>query len=334
MADEAGGVIRPGVAEEVRAGRVAVLGGTGLIGRHVVSALLHANVRNTIATHRARAPFAANDVEWRQANLLNLEDARSAIVGADTVVHCAGRLSTASTLRQDPVSSVLDTLRIGTNVLQAASEARVARLVMISSCTGYAEGTSEKQEGAMFANDPPSDWFGVGWMHRYLEKQLQWYCTHLRTIRSAIVLRPTLVYGPHDDFRVETAHFVPSFVRRVVERERPIEVWGDGMQTRNLLHAADAASAIVAALGNDVGYNAYNVASAGSTSVNDVLSVLLDIDGFGDADVVHRHDRSGNVAAVNVSGAAFSLRFSWLPRVSLREGLSETVAWYREHRKR
>ena len=59
--------------------------------------------------------------------------------------------------------------------------------------------------------------------------------------RRRVALRPTLVYGPHDDFDPASAHFVPSFIRRVVEREKPIEIWGDGSQTRNLIHAADVA---------------------------------------------------------------------------------------------
>ena len=113
----------------------------------------------------------------------------------------------------------------------------------------------------MFTGDPPGDWFGVGWVHRFLEKQLDWYC-RLQRIGAGIALRPTLVYGPHDDFDPASAHFVPSFIRRVVEREQPIEIWGDGSQSRNLIHAADVASAIVAVLQDRTpGFGAYNVSA-------------------------------------------------------------------------
>jgi GDP-L-fucose synthase len=309
--------------------RIAVLGATGLVGRHLVAALRASGRRDVIATYRARQPYEMDGVEWRQADLMQPEQARAALRGARVVLHCAGKLSTSAELRRDPVSSVTDTLRIGVNVLEAAAAENVDRLVMLSSCTGYPEGGGIKEEAGMFAGDPPPAWFGVGWMHRALEKQLEWYSRHLGRIGIATALRPTLIYGPHDDFKPQSAHFVPSFVHRVVARERPIEVWGDGTQTRNLIHAADVASAIIASLGQEKGYAAYNVATPRSVSVNEVLAALIEVDGFKDAEVVHLRDKTGGASALEVSGAAFSARFGWMPAMSLRSGLEDTLDWYR-----
>lgn len=308
---------------------IAVLGATGLVGRHLVQALRAAGHRDVVAVYRARAPYDSEGVEWRRADLMQPEQARAALKGAHTILHCAGKLSTTAELRRDPIGSVTDTLRIGANVLEAAAAEKVERLVMLSSCTGYPEGTGVKEEPGMFVGDPPSAWFGVGWMHRYLEKQLEWYCRHLGRIGAATALRPTLIYGPYDDFKPESAHFVPSFIQRVVARETPIEVWGDGSQTRNLIHAADVASAVVVALTQDRGFAAYNVATPKSVSVNEVLTTLLEVDGFTDAKVVHLLDKAGGASALEVSGAAFAARFGWTPAMSLRAGLAETLDWYR-----
>jgi GDP-L-fucose synthase len=172
----------------------------------------------------------------------------------------------------------------------------------------------------------------VGWVHRFLEKQLDWYC-RLQRIAAGVALRPTLVYGPHDDFDPASAHFVPSFIRRVVEREKPIEIWGDGSQSRNLIHAADVAAAVVAAFEDDAtGFGAYNVAAAQSSSVKEVLTALVELDRFEDAEIVYRADRAAGAAALDVSAAAFSERYRWRPSVSLREGLAGTLAWYRSAR--
>lgn len=311
-------------------GRIAVLGATGLVGRHLVEALIARGATDIVAIYRARPPYVSKGLEWRRADLMRPEEARAALEGARVVLHCAGKLSTTAELRRDPIGSVMDTLRIGVNVLEAAAAGKVDRLVMLSSCTGYPEGSGLKEEPGMFAGDPPAAWFGVGWMHRYLEKQLEWYCRHLGRIGTATALRPTLIYGPHDDFKPESAHFVPSFIHRVVAREKPIEVWGDGTQTRNLIHAADVASAVVATLGQDKGYAAYNVATPRSVSVNDVLKTLLDVDGFADAEIMHLLDKGGGASALEVSGAAFGARFGWTPSMSLRAGLADTVDWYRK----
>jgi GDP-L-fucose synthase len=310
--------------------RIAVLGATGLVGRHLVEALRSAGHRDVIATYRARPLYESDGVEWRQADLMRPEEARAALKGAQAVLHCAGKLSTTAELRRDPIGSVTDTLRIGVNVLEAAAAERVGRLVMLSSCTGYPEGTGAKEEPGMFAGDPPAAWFGVGWMHRYLEKQLEWYCRHLGRIGAATALRPTLIYGPHDDFKPESAHFVPSFIHRVVAREKPIEVWGDGTQTRNLIHAADVASAVISAFAQNQGYAAYNVATPRSVSLNEVLKTLLEVDGFTDAKVVHLLEKAGGASALEVSGAALAARFGWTPSMSLRAGLADTLDWYRK----
>jgi len=311
------------------AGGIVVLGGTGLIGRHVIEALAGAGIGHVTATYRTRPAFAADGTQWKKADLLDLSETRAVLAGAKVAILCAGKVSTAAELRRDPVRSVVDTLRIGTNALQAAAQEQVERLILLSSCSGYPEGATPKEEAAMFAGDPPAGWFGVGWMHRFLEKQLEWYAVHLRKIVSAVALRPTLVYGPYDDFSRESGHFVPSMIGQVVARQRPIEVWGDGSQTRNLIHAADVARAVVAALEATPGYAAYNVAAPLSASVNDVLKTLVKLDGFADAEIVHRLDRAGGASALHVSAAAFSQRFGWRPVLSLHDGLADTVQWYR-----
>lgn len=307
---------------------VAVLGGTGLIGRHVIVALRQAE-RAVVATSNRRPSFELQGVEWRQTNLTVPDAAREAVRGCRSVVICAGRLSTAAELKRDPVGSVTTTLRIGINALEAAAAEGVERVVLVSSTTGYPAGVGPKREEMMFAGDPPGDWFGVGWVHRFLEKQLDWYC-RLKRIGAGIALRPTLVYGPHDDFDPASAHFVPSFIRRVVEREKPIEIWGDGSQSRNLIYAADVASAIVAALQDTVpGFGAYNVSAPGSSSVKEVLTTLVELDRFEDAEIVYRLEHASGASALDVSAEAFSARYAWRPALSLRDGLAGTLAWYR-----
>jgi GDP-L-fucose synthase len=311
---------------------VAVLGGTGLIGRHVIAALRQAGTSSIVATANRRPAFESAGVDWRQADLTELGPARTALRGAQSAVICAGRLSTAAELKRDPVGSVMTTLRIGINSLEAAAAEGVERVVLMSSTTGYPAGAGAKLEDAMFGADPPGDWFGVGWVHRFLEKQLEWYC-RLQRLAAGIALRPTLVYGPHDDFDPASAHFVPSFIRSVAGREKPIEIWGDGSQRRNLIHAADVAAAVVAVLKDKTaGFAAYNVAAPSGSSVKEVLTALIELDGFDDAEVVYRPERASGAAALDISAEAFSRRYGWQPALSLREGLAGTLAWYRSAR--
>ena len=309
--------------------RIAVVGATGLVGRHVVEALSNAEGHAVVATWRAREPYQAANVHWVRCDLQVPAEAVKALDGADVAILCAGRPSTSAVLRLDPMESVLQTLRMVTNVLEAAGRLRLSRVVLVSSCTGYPALERPAVETDMARDDPPSQWFGVGWMHRYLEKQVAWYVDHLRLIGSAVILRPTLVYGPYDDFSPDTGHFVPVLMRKVVHRVRPIDIWGDGTQRRNLLYAADLARGILAVLPERSNkLEVFNVASPDDTSVNEIVGHLLEINGFGDALVTHDATRGGGPSALSVCGSAFSKATSWRPRKSIRDGLADTMAWY------
>lgn len=312
---------------------IAVVGATGLVGRHVVEALSEAGGHRIVATCHSRNHYDARNTRWVRCDLKESAEALAVLEGVDTAILCAGKLSTSAALQHDPTGSVLETLRIGTNLLEAASMLRLRRVILVSSCTVYPALTRPAVEADMADGDPPPQWFGVGWMHRYLEQQLRWHVGRPGSIESGVSLRPTLIYGPYDDFSPESSHFVPALIRKVVERANPIEIWGDGHQTRNLLHAADLAAAILAVLDSRDGkYEAFNVASPHEVSVNEVLRHLIEIDQFSGAAVHHVMERGGGPSALSVSAKALIDATRWCSRVGICAGLAGTLAWYRRDR--
>jgi GDP-L-fucose synthase len=311
---------------------IGIVGATGLVGRHVVEALAIGDVQIR-ATYNRREPYDAHRTEWVQCDLRQASDALKALQGVDTAVICAGQLSTSAVLSRDPTSSILDSLRIVTNVLEAAAHLRLRRIVLMSSCTAYPDLGRPAVEADIALGEPPAQWFGVGSMHRYLEQQLRWYVEFLGLIGSACVLRPTLVYGPYDDFNPATGHFVPAMIRKIVERVKPIDIWGDGKQTRNLLHAGDLAGVIVAMLDRgERPFEVYNVASLLDASINDVVNHLIELDEFSDAVVVHELERGGGPSSLSVSTDALVRAMEWKPKFDLRSGLADALNWYRRTR--
>ena len=153
--------------------KVGVVGATGLVGRHVVEALACGGRHRIIATHHVRQPFEAGNTNWLKCDLR--KRARPARYSAAwTRLSYAPSISTSAVLSRDPTSSVLTTLRIMTNALEAAavspSACRSCQFVYRISCSIAPGGRSRHAQG-----DPPAQWFGVGWMHRYVEQQLSWY---------------------------------------------------------------------------------------------------------------------------------------------------------------
>ncbi|SJZ42354.1 GDP-L-fucose synthase [Enhydrobacter aerosaccus] len=313
---------------------IAVLGATGLVGRYLVEALAEQRSERLIGTFRHRPPYDVPQIDWMQCDLRQTDAAKPVLEKADCAVLCAGQLATSSVLQHDPVTPIVDTLRIVTNVLEAAAAVRVPRFVLVSSCTVYPALSRPAVESDAMTGEPQGQWFGVGSMHRYGEQQLRWYVERLQRIGSGIVLRPTLVYGRYDDFSPQTGHFVPTLISKVVDRVRPIEIWGNGEQSRNLLHGADLAQAVLAALDADLPtYATFNVVSPDDVTVNRIVRELVDLDGFIDADIRHDLARGGGPSTLAVSGSAFGAATGWKARTGLREGLSDAVAWYRQANK-
>ena len=311
--------------------RIVVLGGSGLIGQQVLSALKDFDVDHVAATYNRRPPTSENkDVEWLKADLLDPNSSAKAIEDATAVISCAGIVASSPVIRNDPVAPILANLRISMNALEGAAHAEVERFVWISSATGYPESAINPiKENQFFDADPPGAWYGVGWMTRYLETQCRWYSEVLAKIKHVVALRPTMIYGPGDDFNYESGHFVPSMLRRVVEREPVIEIWGDGEQKRDLIHARDVASAALAALESKKAYSSYNVASGASVSINEVVKLLIEIDDYDTARVCHLKDKGRPISDRQFSIDAIHKDLGFHPQVSLEDGLRETIEWYR-----
>ena len=302
-----------------------------MIGSHVLERLAHQeNVEVRAIFHKNEPRVTANNIKPIQVDARDSTSLSPHLCGADRVLIAAGVLATTPVLQNDPVNPVIDHLAIVTGALKAAYDAECPNCVCLSSGTGYPDIDGKISEEQMFESDPAGAWFGLGWVTRLIEKQCQWYAEQLPRKMPVTVLRPALVYGEYDHFDEMTAHFLPSLIRRVVLRETPITIWGDGEQRRDLIYAGDLVEAIFSAFEYSGPYSAFNVASGTTHSVNDCLSQIIAIDDYSNAQVQHQIDRPTNVAArcFDIAKAMKELGFN--PRTPLKDGLESTISWYRQ----
>jgi GDP-L-fucose synthase len=314
-------------------GRYVLLGASGLIGRHALQALAGRDgVAVTAVGHRRMPERLAPNVVPLRLDLRRPGAVDEVVAGADYVLACAGRVLSAPVLAADPVGPVLENLRLGVNVLEACWRAEVRKTVWLSSTTGYPSADAPLDEEEMLDGDPPEVWHLVGWATRYLETLAEGLTRRAKSGGGVFVaLRPSLVYGEYDDFSA-TGHFLPALVRRVVERQRPIEVWGDGTDRRDLVHAEDVARAALAALAVESTSAAFNVCTGRSHSVAEVLARIIAIDRFDGAEIAYRPGRPQTVRERRLSNLRAERELGFRPRVDLDVGLARTIRWFRENR--
>ncbi len=287
------------------------------------------------AIHHSRAiQITADNIRSVQFNLRQTDGLDEIMNDKDYVLHFAGIVATVPVLTRDPIGPVNDTLAIVTNVLAAAWRSKVRKVVWLSTTTGYPELDHELVEADMFVGNPPPTWYAIGWMSRYLETLCQAYVENLskysedqRMIITA--LRPTLMFGENDDFSFDQGHFLPATIRRVVERHNPIEIWGDGEHTRDLIYAGDVVDAAFLSLARREGFESFNISSGNSITINQVVKSIIEINSFDNARIAHKLDRHGGRRKIRISNEKARNTLNFAPSTSLNEGFKATISWYR-----
>ncbi len=311
-------------------GTVLVTGAAGFIGQHLVMRLTADGVRVRAAVRRT-TPVLVRGVEYVHADLTRLEDCQRAVAGVHAIVHCAASSSGAAVIVANPLVHVTPNTVMNAQLLDAAYQAGVERFVFLSSSVVYPEaGTRPMREEEALVDHPYAAYHGVGWMKRYTEVLCEWYARRLPGRKMpCLVVRPSNVYGPGDKFDFGTCHVTGALIRKVVERQQPIEVWGTGEDVRDLIYVDDFIEGLLAACTRRSDYLEVNLGAGCGVSVREILRTILAVDGYADAQVVLDPSKPRTIPArvLDIERARAELGFR--PRTTLQEGLRRTLAWYR-----
>jgi nucleoside-diphosphate-sugar epimerase len=306
-----------------------VTGGAGFIGSNLVRALAGAGdtvrVLDDFSTGRPENLDGVDGlVEVVEGDVRNQLQVRKAVVGAEVVYHLAALPSVARSVA-DPRASHQVNVDGTLNVLLAAGEAGVRRLVYASSSSVYGD-TAElpKHEGMPVSPRSP-----------YAAAKLagEAYCRAFACVfpLETVCLRFFNVFGPRQDPTSQYAAVVPRFVTRMLGGQ-PAEVVGDGRQTRDFTFVANAVEAcrLAAVAGPQAVGEAMNVGCGDRISVLDLAGLVNDL--LGEAiEPVFTPARPGDVrdsqAAIAMAGRLLGYR----PLVPVRDGLAETVGWFASH---
>jgi len=267
--------------------RILIAGGTGFVGVNLINRFLSmgAHVR---ATLHKKPPVINNDrIEYLKCDLLDAHDCNKAVEGMDYVVMCAANTSGAAVIASTPLVHVTPNIIMNARILEASYSAGVHKFVFLSSNAAYPpSGDRYVKEEEMFDGDPYETYFGVGWMKRYTEILCRLYAEKLKKPMKTIVIRPSNIYGPYDDFDFATSHVMAATLRKVMERHDPIQVWGSGDDVRDLIYIDDFVDAVLLAMEKIDTFDPVNIGLGKGYSVKEILSIAMEVDGYRDAKVL------------------------------------------------
>ncbi len=313
--------------------KVVVAGGSGFLGTNLALRLAGLGARLRVTTHRKPLQAEIAGAEIVQADLRRPEDCARAVAGMEVLFICAAQTSGAAAIRGTPLIHVTPNVLINTLLLEAAYEARLQKVCFISSGAAYpGTGSRPVGEAEMFDGDPEEVYFPAGWMKRYAEILCRTYAEKIANPMPTVVVRPSNVYGPFDKYDFGTSHVTAALLRRVVERQAPLEVWGTGNDIRDLLHVDDFIDGLLAAASTDLPFLAVNICAGRGYAVREVLQTLLEVDGYTDAQVTFDASRPSTVPVRLMDDRLARETLGFQARIPLAEGLRRTIAWYRANR--
>lgn len=315
------------MSEFYKGKKALVLGGTGFVGTHFVQALLDAGADVTTTVHK-RAPIITDKrLKTVQADLTDREQSRAAMKDQQFVFHCAGAVSAAGVTASNPMEPITDNIALTAMVMEAAWKTGVERIQVFGSSTAYPVTEHPVREEEMWTAEPHPSYFGYGWMRRYMERMAEF--VHERSDTKVVLVRPTAVYGRHDDFHPVSSHVIPALIRKAVERMDPYEVWGTGDEVRDFLRVDDLADGCLLATEHYAECKPINIGYGQTSTVKEIVQAILEAADYGDAKVVFNSDRPTTIPKrmVDITKAREILGFA--PKFTLAEGLADTVRWYK-----
>ena len=312
--------------------KVLVAGASGLIGSNLLLRLLDegATVRATL--HRKEPVIVDPRIEYVRCDLTSGADCRRAVEGMQQVYLCAANTSGAAMIATTPMIHVTPNILINAQMLEAAYEAGVEKFIWLGSTVAYPNSDQPMTEDQVLAGEPFEKYYYAGWAKRFMEVLCRMYGEKLPRPMTTIVLRPTNVYGPRDDFEFATSHVIPALIRKSIERWDPIEVWGDGSEVRDALYVDDMVEAMVLAGTKLDRYATINIGLGKGHSVRELLGLITELDGYSDAKIKYDPSKPTMIPIRLIDTTKAESLLGFRARVDIREGLRRTIEWYRSSR--
>ena len=309
---------------------VLITGGTGFVGINLIKRMLSlgACVRTTV--HKKKPILIDDRIDYVTCDLLSMEDCKKAVADMDYVFMCAANTSGAAVIATTPLVHVTPNVIMNAQIMEAAYFAKVKKFIFLSSNAAYPPSADRYvREDEMFNADPYDVYFGVAWMKRYTEILCRMYSEKLKVAMPSLVVRPSNIYGPYDDFDPATSHVMAATIRKVVERQNPIKVWGTGNDVRDLIYIDDFIDGLLLAAEKIRTYDPINIALGKGYSIKQLLAILMEIEGCLDLKIEYDTTKPSMIPIRLIDVNKAEKRIGFRAQTDVREGMIKTIAWYK-----
>ncbi|WP_348611538.1 GDP-L-fucose synthase family protein [Halobaculum rarum] len=304
---------------------VMVTGGAGFLGSHLIEKL------------KERAPNAEIFVpRSSEYDLCEEADIRRAFTdsGADVVIHLAATVGGIGANRDNPGRYFYDNAIMGIELMEMARQFDVDKFTILGTICSYPKHTPVPfEEENLFDGYPEETNAPYGIAKKALLTQSKAYRKQYDF--NSVYLMPVNLYGPRDDFNLETSHVIPAIIRKCVEarenNEDSITAWGTGEPTREFLYVKDAAEGIIRGTEELDESTPINLGSGMEISIKELINLIADLTNF-EGEISWDTSKPDGQPRRRLDTSRAKEKFDWEASTEFKEGLRETIEWYENHR--
>jgi GDP-L-fucose synthase len=303
--------------------RVMITGGGGFLGRRIVDRL----------EERGASAIVVRSADY---DLTQPERVRAALqdAHADYVIHAAAVVGGIGANREHPGSFFYANAVMGVHLIHEAWRAGIRKLLIVGTVCSYPKYAEVPfSEDDLWSGYPEETNAPYGLAKKMLLVQAQAYRDEYGF--ESVVVIPTNLFGPGDNFDYDTSHVIPAIIRKCVEAREAghdeVVLWGTGKATREFLYVDDAAEGLVLGLEKLEDREPVNLGSATEIAIADLAELIARTSGFRGSFAWDASKPDGQPRRA-VDGSRARDLLGWSPRVGIEEGLRRTVDWYLENR--
>ncbi|GJL59375.1 MAG: GDP-L-fucose synthase [Nitrospirales bacterium] len=312
--------------------RVLVSGGTGMIGIPLVRALLELGAQVTVVSLEqesyARA-LLGSSIAFFRGDLTCYDTCERAVEGQEYVFNLVGIKGSVGIGVKRATSYFVPMLRYQSNLLEAAYRGGVSRYLFVSSICAYPPAGLHVEDNVWNGLPKQNDRY-AGIAKRIGELEAETYL-HEYNWEAVRVVRPSNVYGPFDDFNPATGQVIPALIRRVLDGESPVRIWGDGSAIRDFIFVQDVVDGLLLAMEHAPPCFPLNLGSGVPTTIRQLAEIIVAESRVSTAIEWDPSKPAGDpVRLLSMERAEATIGFH--PKISLRDGIRQTIYWYTQNR--
>ena len=304
---------------------VMITGGAGFLGSHLVDELESRPDNVEI--------FVPRSDEYDLREKSDIKDAFEDS-GADTVIHLAATVGGIGANRENPGRYSYDNAVMGIELIEQSRQYDVNKCTILGTICAYPNHIPIPfKEQNLFNGYPEETNAPYGIAKKALLTQSRAY--RKRWDFNSIYLLPVNLYGPRDDFDLESSHVIPAIIRKCVEaRDRgdsSITAWGTGEPTREFLYVKDAAEGILDATERYDSSDPVNLGSGEEIPIRELVEMIVNETGF-EGEIEWDTSKPDGQPRRRLDTTRAKKRFDWEASTEFRNGLQETIEWYEQNK--